>query len=172
VAVRIVVSLVSAAVLAAVAAGAAGANGAPGPIKVPVTGPGAQPPTTAVLSSAAPGARPVVLTLKLHWEMQCGWPGAGSVSVTLPAAMKMASKLPAGAVRVDGRTARFTRKGRTVTVFLPARKPKVMCNSITTGTLTLELTKAAQLGNPASAGSYTVAARHAGHSYAAAVKVG
>ena len=35
------------------------------------------PAITVAVSTARAAARPVVLTLRLHYEMQCGWPGAG-----------------------------------------------------------------------------------------------
>jgi hypothetical protein len=106
---------------------------------------------TAVVSPGLVSHR-ATLTLKLHFEMTCGRPGAGPVTVQLPAKMQA---LPTLAVRVG--TAPTTAKvsGNQITVQLP-RPHGVTCMSIGPGTLTLNL---AGVRNPASAGTYFVRAR-------------
>jgi hypothetical protein len=116
------------------------------------------------LSSTAPSARPVVVTMKLSYEMQCGWPGNGEILVTFPHAMKL--DRPAlrsrGAVLIDGKAATEVAapddRGGTVLVSLPPR-PHIMCDAIGPGIVTLTFTKKANLGNPAAAGGYTVSAK-------------
>jgi hypothetical protein len=105
---------------------------------------------TAVVSPGLVSHR-ATLTLKLHFEMTCGRPGAGPVTVQLPAKMQATPTL---AVRIG--TVPTTEKvsGNQVTVQLP-RPHGVTCMSITPGTLTLNL---AGVRNPASAGTYFVRA--------------
>jgi hypothetical protein len=105
---------------------------------------------TAVVSPGLVSHR-ATLTLKLHFEMTCGRPGAGPVTVQLPAKMQA---MPTLAVRIG--TAPTTAKvsGDQVTVQLP-RPHGITCMSIGPGTLTLNL---AGVRNPASAGTYFVRA--------------
>jgi len=53
---------------------------------------------TVALSSTRAGARPVRLTLSFSYTMQCDYPGAGPVTIVLPAA----ERLPARLARSDG----------------------------------------------------------------------
>jgi hypothetical protein len=105
---------------------------------------------TAVVSPGLVNHR-ATLTLKLHYEMTCGRPGAGPVTVQLPAKMQV---LPTLAVRIGNAPAKATVSGNQVTVQLP-RPHGVTCMSIGPGTLTLNL---AGVRNPASAGTYFVRA--------------
>jgi hypothetical protein len=120
------------------------------------------PSIAVTLSTPHAGARPVAVTLRLRYEMQCGWPGPGSLAIRLPAGMQLPARLPAGAVLVNDRGATAagpTGASRTVTVGLPKR-PQIMCDSIGPGTLTVAFTRAARLGNPHAAGSYALRATH------------
>ena len=113
---------------------------------------------TAVLSSSVAGARPVALTLRLGYPMQCGSPGAGPVTISLPAAMTVPAQVAQAAVLVDGKRAYSVgRSGRKILVGL-APQPGIMCDVIAPGTLTIRLTAAARLGNPAAVGTYVVRA--------------
>jgi hypothetical protein len=56
--------------------------------------------------------------------------------------------------------------GHTLRIGL-APPPQVMCDEIGPGELTIELTRAAGLGNPAVAGTYAVTATVAGAAFAA-----
>lgn len=103
---------------------------------------------TAVVSPGVVSHR-ATLTLKLHFEMTCGKPGAGPVTIQLPARMQAARSL---AVRIGTAPAPATVSGSQVTVQLP-QPHGVTCMSITEGTLTLYLTG---VRNPASAGTYFV----------------
>jgi hypothetical protein len=111
------------------------------------------------LSSHQPSARPVAVALTLHYEMQCGWPGPGSLSIRFPAAMAVPARIAPSSVLVDHKAASAVTvaSGGTVTVALPPR-PRIMCDVIGTGTLTVSFSRAARLGNPKTAGSYLVRA--------------
>jgi hypothetical protein len=120
------------------------------------------PSIAVTLSTAHAGAQPVAVTLRLRYEMQCGWPGPGSLAIRFPAGMQLPARLPAGAVLVNDKGATAagpTGASRIVTVGLPKR-PQIMCDSIGPGTLTVAFTRAARLGNPHAAGSYVVRATH------------
>jgi hypothetical protein len=113
---------------------------------------------TVQVSPARAGAHPVALTLKLGYEMQCGYPGPGPVVVQLPAAELVPARIPRAAVLVDGKGAPGVQvAGHAISVALPPR-PQVMCDVIGPGKLTIVFTRAAGLGNPSSGGSYTVTA--------------
>lgn len=114
------------------------------------------------LSTAHAGARPVVLTLRLRYEMQCGWPGPGSLAIRFPPGM-LPSRLAAGSVLVNGKGSSIaTSSGtpRELALALPKR-PQIMCDAIGPGTLTVVFTRAARIGNPKTAGSYLLRATHA-----------
>ena len=126
------------------------------------------PSIAVTLSTAHAGARPVAVTLRLRYEMQCGWPGPGSLVVRFPPGMRLPAGLPAGAVLVNGKGA--TAAGPScasheITVGLPKR-PQIMCDSIGPGTLTVAFTHAARLGNPKAAGSYVLRATHGADRFA------
>jgi hypothetical protein len=118
-----------------------------------------------VPSSSNAGARPVSLTLKLHYEMQCGNPGRGSLVVVLPAQMRLPTRFQANVAWLDGKRIAMTRgTGASLRVVLPP-PPQVMCDLIGPGTLTLLVTKAADIGNPVAAGAYAVSARAGTHAF-------
>lgn len=111
---------------------------------------------TASLSKASAGARDVALTIDLHdVALQCGRPNARTLSIALPAAMRVPSSISAAAVRVGPRApSSVATSGRTIEVFLPAPSHKVTCAVMELGTLRIDLSAAAGLGNPAKAGRY------------------
>jgi hypothetical protein len=118
-----------------------------------------------VPSSSRAGARPVSLTLKLHYEMQCGNPGSGSLVVVLPSRMRLPTRFQANVASLDGKRIAMTRgTGASLRVVLPP-PPQVMCDLIGPGTLTLLVTKAADIGNPVAAGTYAVSARAGTHAF-------
>jgi hypothetical protein len=106
---------------------------------------------TAVVSPGAVSQR-ATLTLKLHFQMTCGRPGAGPVTIRLPGTMQAPRSL---AVRIGTTPASATVSGNQVIVQLPTPHG-VTCMSIGPGTLTLYL---GGVRNPASAGTYFVHAR-------------
>jgi len=122
-------------------------------------------------SSYKHSARPVVLTLTLHYEMQCGQPGKGPLVVALPAQERVPATFPAGSAQVNGKAATVSRSGTTtLDVALPP-PPQVMCDVIGPGSLKLVLTKVANLGNPARAGTYGVSAHVNAHAFQAELQV-
>jgi hypothetical protein len=117
-------------------------------------------------ATVSPGltAHRATLTLKLHYEMTCGHPGAGPVFVRLPNKMGVPRTLT---VRVGAKPAPATVSGHDVTVQLP-KPPEITCMSIGMGTLTLYL---AGVRNPASAGTYFVRARVQNHAFTAQLAI-
>lgn len=115
------------------------------------------PAASASLSSTRAGARPVALTVKVHYEMVCGQPGPGRVVVTLPKAADVPAKIDSAAVLVNGNpTPSVSVSGHTVSIAMPLKRPGVSCMVVGPGLLTLTLTRAAGIGNPKSAGTYTI----------------
>ncbi len=57
------------------------------------------------LSSSHAGARPVALTLRLRYDMQCARPGPGPLVVTFPAAELLPAHIATRDVSVDGEPA-------------------------------------------------------------------
>ena len=115
------------------------------------------------LSSHLAHARPVAVALTLRYEMQCSWPGPGSLTIRLPQAMAVPARIDPSSVLVDRRPATAVSVSRTggVTVALPQR-PQIMCDVIGPGTLTVSFSRSARLGNPNAAGSYLVRASKPG----------
>jgi hypothetical protein len=155
-------------------AGLASSAGAAPPIKLPVPIVLGAAPATAIASPAAANARPAALALTLHYSMTCNQPGAGPVVVTLPAAMKVSPEISVGAVLVRGKPARsVTVYGRTIVIGLPrpGQAPHVVCQSIVPAKLTVLFTKGAGLENPGVDGTYRVAVRVGGRSFAAPLTI-
>ena len=126
---------------------------------------------SASLSSAKAGARPVALVVSLHTELQCGRLRAGAVALTFPAAMQLPKTVSASAVAVQGRRpAAVSLTGRTLAIS-PARPVGVMCNVIAPGVARILVAKAAQLGNPASAGTYALGVRYGAETLSATLTI-
>jgi hypothetical protein len=155
-------------------AGLVGIAATPGPRRqiAQPTGPRMEAPQpTAVASPARAGARPIALTLKLHYEMICGRPGRGPLVVTLPRAMHVPAVVATRAVRLQGKPPASVRVGgRAITIGVPAPSG-VSCYSITVGTLTATFTPAAGLGAPQAAGTYSVHAQIGSHTFAARLTI-
>ncbi|MGH3004247.1 MAG: hypothetical protein ACRDM1_16545 [Gaiellaceae bacterium] len=129
------------------------------------------PSATAILSTDRAGARPVALVVRLHYEMQCGWPGEGRLTIRFPAAMRVPRAVPRAAVRVDGKpTRRLGKRGRLIAVALPLR-PQILCDAIGPGTLTVAFTRAAGLGNPPAPGRYPLRATRGSLTFLATLTV-
>jgi hypothetical protein len=116
------------------------------------------PSATVALSTHRAGARPVALTLRLRFEMQCAWPGTGPLTIRLPAAMSVPLRIAPATVLIAGKPAmRVGHSGHRVVLGLPPR-PQILCDAIAPGTLTITFTRAARLGNPKLADIYRLAA--------------
>ncbi|HWB23532.1 MAG TPA: hypothetical protein VG652_11685 [Gaiellaceae bacterium] len=110
------------------------------------------------ISSSHAGTRPVTLTLKLGYEMQCGYPGPGPVVVTFPASWRLPAKLGPTPALVDGKAAvSASISGHTVKIGLAA-PPQIMCDVIGPGTLTVQFTRGDHIGAPLKAGASVVTA--------------
>lgn len=136
-----------------------------------VVAPGLVHTATVMLSSARAGAEPVALTLELGYEMQCGYPGPGPVVITFPVAERVPAVLSRAEVLVGGHPAVSVGvSGHSVSVGL-APEPRVMCDVIGPGRLTVQFTSAAGLGNPSRPGSYTVEAARGSAFFSAAFTI-
>jgi hypothetical protein len=130
------------------------------------------PAATATVAPATVGAKPVALTVKVHYEMVCGQPGIGTAVVTLPAAAEVPGRIDDTAVLVNGKPApSVSVAGHDVTITMPRRHPGVTCMVMGPGTLTLTLTRAAGLANPKSAGTYTIRVHRGTRSFQARVHI-
>jgi hypothetical protein len=122
------------------------------------------------VSNNRAGDRPVSMTLKLHYEMQCGSPGPGALVVTLPSSEQVPAHFSTSAALLDGKHVAIRIASGKLRVSVPP-PPRVMCDVIGPGTLTLQLTKAANLGNPAQPGSYVVVARKSSRTFEATLHI-
>jgi hypothetical protein len=123
-------------------------------------------PATTVARPAKAGAR-ATLMLELHYEMQCGQPGRGTVVITLPAAAHVPRTLlqPAG-VFVNGKPApKVGLAGHVVKVTLPP-PPGVTCMVIGPGTLTITLARNFGFANPDKPGRYVIGLRDGARTFA------
>lgn len=140
------------------AAATASAATPPKPIQPIPVNPGGPnvPAASATLSSAKAGAKPVALTVTVHYEMVCGQPGPGTAVLTLPHAAFVPGTVPAAAVMVNGKPAEAVHvSGHDLSVTLP-RHRGVTCYVMGPGTLRITLTKAAGIGNPSARGRYPI----------------
>lgn len=125
---------------------------------------------TVAASPATPGAQAAV-TLKLRYPMTCNQPGRGPLAVTLPSAMRVPARIARASVLVRGTPARsLVVRGHDVEVGL-AKPPKIICQSITIGTLDVAFLRGAGLGNPGAPGTYLVRARIGGRAFRARLAI-
>jgi hypothetical protein len=138
--------------LAAAPLVSANASSAPAVDGLPIVG---GTGATAVLSSAAAGARPVALTIRLHTELQCGRFTATSLAVSLPSSMRV-PPISKTAVTVSGKApASVSTTGEHVVIRTAVPKPGPTCDVIGPGVVAIKFARPAGLGNPPHAGSYT-----------------
>ena len=129
------------------------------------------PATTARLSSTKAGAKPVTLTLEVHYEMVCGQPGLGKAVVSLPAAAVVPAAIGTASVLVNGKPApAVSTSGHSVSISLPLHHG-VTCMIVGPGTLTLTFMRSAGLGNPLKAGSYTIRVQRRTQTFRASVQI-
>ena len=142
----------------------------------PAAGSGPIPPissTPSMLVTSSPHtarAHKVRLTVTLRYEMQCGYPGAGPLSVTFPSAMKPPRRFASAAVKLNKKSIAATVKGRRVTVTIPP-PTGVLCDLRGPGSVTLEFTRAAKLTNPAQPGLYRFQAAHKANAFEAKLAI-
>ena len=154
---------------AALFAGGAGAAAAAGP--QPVGPPGVHDHDAATVSvePRAPSARPTTVRLTLAYPRLCGKAMGGSLAIAFPASELVPATIARSAITVPGlKLTAVAVHGTTVTLSLvPPRRTGMTCHSITLAPLAVTLLPAAGLGNPESAGTYTVIARRGAATYAA-----
>ena len=115
---------------------------------------------SAILSNAHAGARPVALVVSLHTELQCGKLRGNALALTFPAAARLPQTISASAIVVAGKRSSSVKvAGRTVSITM-APPTGMMCDSIAPGTAKILVSRAAQLGNPAAAGTYRLSVRY------------
>ena len=115
---------------------------------------------SASLSNVHAGVRPVALVVSLHTELQCGRLRRSALALTFPAAVRLPQTMSASAIAVDGkRPSGVKLVGRTLSIAI-APPTGITCYSIVPGTAKILVSRAAQLGNPAAAGTYKLAVRY------------
>lgn len=125
----------------------------------------------ASLSNAHAGTRPVALVVSLHTELQCGRLRGRAVALTFPAATRLPRTISASAITVEGKRPSSAKlAGRTLSIAL-APPTGVICDSIGPGTAKILISRAAQLGNPASAGTYSLGVRYGTETLSAPLKI-
>jgi hypothetical protein len=115
--------------------------------------PGVDSASAAVAPSRA-GARPVTLTVSIRGELRCGRLSGRTVSLALPAQLRLPSTVAASSVTVGGKPASAVHVvRRTLAIELPV-PTGVMCDSIAPGTVKVVVDRTANLGNPTNPGRY------------------
>ncbi len=152
-------SAAAVAVAAAFLVPAAGAQ-TPGPIApidpiAPIT-PGDVGAATAVSAPDGAAAKPVQLTVSIKTELQCGRIRAGSILVTLPAAMRVGGSIPRESVTLNGAAPASMAVTGHIVALKVAPKPGIICDVIGPGVIKIVFARSAGLGNPMHAGSYAV----------------
>lgn len=110
---------------------------------------------TIAVSSHSAGAKGVALTLSYETMLQCGRPRA-TASIHLPFAAAVPAKVGAADVTMNGHPVGSAVLRRHVLTVTAPKVTGMLCNSITTGKVTLVVAASAHLANPAKAGSYRV----------------
>jgi len=159
----------------AVALFAAGAGAAAAAIPQPIGPPPVFDDNTATVA-VQPGrasARPTTVRLTLPSPRVCGRATGGTIAISFPDAETVPSHIPRSAVVVPGlKVTSVAVHGRAVTIALVApRTTGMTCHSIVVAPLTVTLLPAAGLGNPDSAGTYTVTAKRGTATYTAQFQI-
>jgi hypothetical protein len=125
---------------------------------------------TAVATPDAAGAKPAALKVSLSLELRCGEPGPAAIVVSLPRAWRVPKTVARTAVWIDS----VHPKGVSVadhTLTLQPVARRTRCTVIAPGTIKLTFTRAAILGNPRNAGSYTIHASIGTQDFSARVTI-
>jgi hypothetical protein len=123
-----------------------------------------------IASPHTPSSHAVRLLVTLRYDMQCNYPGAGSLVVTFPSAMKLPHRFAAGTIKLAGKPIAATIAARRVAVTVPPPSG-TLCSLRGPGSVTLTFTRAAKLVNPARTGSFSFKANHDGHAFTAKLAI-
>jgi|SRR5581483_2742391 len=124
----------------------------------------------ATLSTNRAGARPVELSIRLYTELQCGRL-QGPVTIRLPATERVPPALLASSVLVGTRPAsRVLVHDRLVTI-TPPRPVGLICDVLAPGMAKIDLTAAANLGNPLTPGHYRLTVEYGGQLFATTLAI-
>jgi hypothetical protein len=124
----------------------------------------------AVATPQAAAARPAGLKVSLSLELRCAKPGPAAIVVSLPRAWRVPTTVVQTAVWIDTVHPKSVDvSGHTLT--LEPVTPIGTCTVIAPGTIKLRFTRAANLGNPRSAGRYTVRASIGTQDFSARVTI-
>jgi hypothetical protein len=126
---------------------------------------------SASLSSAQAGARPVAIVVSLHTELQCGRLRGSALALTFPAAARLPRTMSASAIAVGGkRPSSVKLEGRTLSIAM-APPTGMTCDSIAPGTARIRVSPSPEVGNPAAAGTYTLAVDYGTETLNAPLKI-
>ena len=93
------------------------------------------------------------------------------MTVTFPGALRLPARIAPSGVRLDGTAPpSVVLHNRVATVGLPPVHG-VICQSFVPGTLRVEFTRSAHIGNPVHAGTYNVRATIGTHSFVARLRI-
>jgi hypothetical protein len=96
----------------------------------------------------------VTLTVAISGELRCGRLSGRTVSLALPAQLRLPSTVAPSSVLVGGKPASAVRVvRRSLAIGLPV-PTGVICNSIAPGTVKVVVARTADLGNPSKPGRY------------------
>jgi hypothetical protein len=124
-------------------------------VALPAAAKASSPTSAAIVASPdRPGARPVILTVKVRTLLQCGRIQATTIVIDLPARLHVPVTVPTAAVRIGRLHPRsITVRPRVLTI--RQRIPSgPICASLTFGPAEIVFSRAAGIGNPAQPGRY------------------
>ncbi|HLZ10506.1 MAG TPA: hypothetical protein VKT80_18110, partial [Chloroflexota bacterium] len=112
----------------------------------------------AVATPHTAGATPAALTVSLHLELRCAKPGPAAIAISLPRAWWVPKAIARKAVWIDKSHPDAVSVSHHNLTLQP-KTPTGTCTVIAPGTIKVRFTRAAaKLGNPRTAGRYTVRA--------------
>jgi hypothetical protein len=125
---------------------------------------------TATATPQTAGARPATVKISLSLELRCGKPGPTPIVVTLPGAWRVPKTVERTAVWIDSVHPKSVNVSNHTLTLRPV-PPSGSCTVIAPGTIKLRFTQAANLGNPRTAGHYTIRASIGTQDFSARVTI-
>jgi hypothetical protein len=124
----------------------------------------------AAATPQAAGAKPAGLRVSLSLELRCAKPGPAAITVSLPRAWRVPKTVARTAVWIDNSHPDGVTVSHNTLTLQPAAPPGT-CTVIAPGTIKVKFTRAAKLGNPRTAGRYTVRASIGTQNFSARVSI-